>query len=542
MFNSATMLHRYRLPAVSLVPVRERIAGTLAAVESSPPKVIGTYFHEGFDFGSLALHDLMLANKYSDANTVPPSHLPSWWERVLSSIEAFHMASRICSETPISRLVTFNDTALQVSARLGALRNGVECRSIALATHRNNDQRRIAITNSVAHKAYPDHAADWDRWRDLALPTPIVREVSEDVVRHFTNRFGASHIYSTGMGVGPERLRRSLGLQDDRRTLVAYTSSLDEDNAARLYRLALGIEAPAIDERTFPDQVTWLKELSGFVSGSDAFQLVIRIHPREDANEREGATSQHLQRLRNELGTPPPHVTIVWPRDPTSSYDLARLADLVLVAWSSIGLELARAGLPVLATSVGATYTLPRGGAVAWAPDPAGYFELLEKLAYQPPDWEQIVLSYRWYAMRMLGTSVDVSDVVSSPATRRLPKWRTPSRRRQIVEAICGTHSASEANLAELQRVQSTDLLAAERRAIKGELGRLLTLVVCGTDPGRAVELNAVDGGADDRPPTVVPSGGRVSTGGGTTWLAQHDTWVRSASPMAERLATLSTS
>ena len=542
LFASVTMLARYRLPAVSLLPYRARIEKDLVSLRTRTPPRIGRFLTEHVDFGSLALHDLMLAHKFSDTASIPDSAGPAWWDRLISCVEAYKITEALCETGMISQVLMFNDTALQVSARLGARRHGVQCRSIALATHRNNDQRRIVITNEVAHRALPEHASTWKEWRGLALPREVVREVSEDVIQHFANRGGYSHIYSHGIGADPDQLRRELGLDEDRRIIVAYTSSLDEDNAARLYREALGIETPFDERRTFPDQLTWINELAQFVASSTDLQLVIRVHPREDANQREGITSQHLVQLKELLDKPRDNVTVIWPRNMISSYDLACIADLALVSWSSIGLELARAGLPVLATSLGATHSLPRGDGVAWAPDPRSYFSKLVELSHQPPNIEMVLLAYRWYAMRVLGPSIDVSDIVRSPGNRHLPNWRSPRRAEQIVEAIRGTRSAAEANLAELRSRQSPRSASAEMQALREELGRLLTLIIARLVPQEPVTFRSTPA-----PPIgqAFPQGaaldGLVATDGRTTWIANSGRWLHVRSPLAYRLAVMCT-
>src|SRR5205807_8907478 len=103
-----------------------------------------------------------------------------------------------------------------------------------------------------------------------------------------------------------------------------------------------------------------------YVESHDDLQLAVRIHPREGPNKREGGTSQHLQKLRREFGAyQHARVRIIWPEDKTSSYDLGEAADLALVSWSSIGLELARLGVPVLTSTRGIGF-LPEGDFLAF--------------------------------------------------------------------------------------------------------------------------------------------------------------------------------
>ena len=146
---------------------------------------------------------------------------------------------------------------------------------------------------------------------------------------------------------------------------------------------------------------------------------IVRIHPREGANKRESVVSQHLSLLRAAFGGKYAHCRFVWPADAVSSYDLGEAADLVLTSWSTIGLEMARLGAPVLVAFNGAGAPLPRDDFYEWEPTPAEYFEKLRSLLDRPVSAEQIARAYRWYSLLTLGTTLDLADVI--PRRRFFP-------------------------------------------------------------------------------------------------------------------------
>jgi hypothetical protein len=537
LYNSVRMLDRYRLPAIDLSGWLDLVRPQVDALTDVRPHDLSEFRHDDVPFGTLALHDLTLVHKLATFEEVPSNLEDAWWARIKSCLTAYLLVSEIIRGGRPSELVHFNDGALNVSARLAAERAGIPCRSVAFASHVGVDRRRIVITKTIAHDALLKHASQWERWRDLPISRQMVETIGDDVVRHFTNAGGASHIYSRGFSAQPASMHQSLGLSAGRRVLVAYTSSLDEDNAARAYRKALGIDDSIVGTSPFRDQLDWLRQLADAVTLSTDMQLIIRVHPREDANDREGVASEHLRLLRREFTDKQDHVRVVWPREPVSSYDLARIAHVVLVSWSSIGLELARAALPVLATSVGTFHGLPRNDGVAWEPTAEAYFERLRELCENGTALDDVIFAYRFYAMRQLALSTDLGDVARSAGTRGLPRWRIPAESRRILAALADDLDPGEDTLDRLTRERSPASEDLERSAVRGQMRRIFGLVTTGRDVRSGPDLHLAQTGDSASQPDSPAFPGAVVVSGDTVWFSMDGCWSTVTSPMAARLA-----
>lgn len=102
-------------------------------------------------------------------------------------------------------------------------------------------------------------------------------------------------------------------------------------------------------------------------------QLVIRIHPGE-ALVKHGSI---LDLIRKTLPHLPPHIHLIEPLADVNTYDLMDVADLGLVYTTTVGLEMALRGIPVIVA--GKTHYRNRG----FTYDPATwveYFKLLNRL------------------------------------------------------------------------------------------------------------------------------------------------------------------
>ena len=194
---------------------------------------------------------------------------------------------------------------------------------------------------------------------------------------------GGTHTFATGLKGDNRTLRDQLGIPENHRLIVAFTSSPDERRGDRFSRTALDETRVMPDADTFSTQLEWLKGLVDWVEtqASDT-SLVVRLHPRLSRNERTPYDSPQLSELRDAFATTPKNVTFVWPDDAISSYDLAEIAHLALISWSSIGLELSRLGVPVLRMTQGFNI-YPDSELYPYAETSSEYFDLVEKLLEQ---------------------------------------------------------------------------------------------------------------------------------------------------------------
>ena|GEM_PF-6196277 len=122
---------------------------------------------------------------------------------------------------------------------------------------------------------------------------------------------------------------------------------MDEFAASSLTAEGLDITVE-LKPQPFRDQASWLEHLIEYIRTRPNLQLIVRIHPREGKTKRDPFESRHLQILKARLNGSYERCKIIWPEDPISSYDLAETADLILTSWSTIGLEMARCGVPVV--------------------------------------------------------------------------------------------------------------------------------------------------------------------------------------------------
>jgi hypothetical protein len=129
---------------------------------------------------------------------------------------------------------------------------------------------------------------------------------------------------------GGEQVRQALQLDDRPVVLLAANVICDS--------LTLG-------RQIFTQTMTeWLQHTAqGFVTRNDV-QLVIRIHP----GERYAKGPSVAEVVKAALPEIPPHIHLVQALDPINTYDIIQIADVGLAYTTTVGMEMAMSGVPVI--------------------------------------------------------------------------------------------------------------------------------------------------------------------------------------------------
>ena len=192
-----------------------------------------------------------------------------------------------------------------------------------------------------------------------------------------------SRQWQRGESAGAQATRRRLGLADDKPVVLLCTNVVGD--------------SLALDRRVFTrGMADWLAESVRAVASRPDIQLVVRVHP----GEMLGAGHPSVEIVRQVLPELPPRVVLLPPDSEVNTYDLIELAHLGLVYTSTVGLELAMFGVPVVVS--GDTHYRGKG----FTYDPSSMAEYLAQVGrlLQDPlgrslSPEQVELAWR-YAYR----------------------------------------------------------------------------------------------------------------------------------------------
>lgn len=492
---SETILGAYALESIDMkdflsVEIIERIN---SAMEDMPGD-LREFTFDGLPFGTLTVIDLVLATKVSDFAGLSEEMRAIWCKYITNALLSYLLTLEIMGKFPIRGIVHHEDYGLLLAARLAGRKHGIPSIHVGFTGQLGGDRRRVYLMHKAGSGDEQKTMTKWGEWRDLCLPPEKVPEPMDDLLA----RLGSisARVYSPKKTFDGKDLFAELGLPRDKKLLVAYTSSLDE-------RLAVDSVVDALNQRfvsvtqPWPNQIEWLKSVLEFVGKSDEYHLVVRVHPREGANKRESRISQHLLMLKEAFDRPLVNATFIWPGMEVSSYDLAEIADLVLTAWTTLGLEVGRLGVPVLAS----TYALaprPNDDFHVWAPTQKDYFAKIKEMVGQPPSLDTVLHAFRWHMVQYLGHTVDLSDIIPTSDFHGLPKFFLPAASGDVENVIVNGMDMLDVNRGRLEAVQWPGALSAERVATRAQLRRGLRFLFTGEE--KSPEFRLVLAESDDSP------------------------------------------
>ena len=131
--------------------------------------------------------------------------------------------------------------------------------------------------------------------------------------------------------------------------------NLDERPLALLATNVLGDSLTLGRQRICPTMADMIVGTISYFIAHPEMQLVIRVHPGELKTH---GTSM-VDVIENDFANLPENVHVIKPEDKTNTYDLVEIADFGVVYTTTVGMEMAMSGLPVIVT--GKTHYAEKG-------------------------------------------------------------------------------------------------------------------------------------------------------------------------------------
>jgi hypothetical protein len=433
----------------------------LHALVASEPKEAGQLQYMGWPVGGMAQYDFALERKRIYDAACPEEESRIYFAYVRGAAMAVALSDRLCKAYQPGVVVTFNEYTHCQGARAGAAQNGIPWRWTTHASILNVDASRVMLGRGSSFYWYFSHCQGWKSVRHIPAPADAIDLCWRDAV--FRASASGSHIYSSSKSGDPRRLFEKLGLDPARKLLVVYTSSFDERFGLDMCTQIWGESTNPQD--AFPDQIAWLQFLRGYARSRDDVQIVVRIHPREGVNKNYSFASEHLTRLQEAFSENDPYFIVVWPEDPVSSYDLAELAHASLTAWSTMGPELARMGIPGLASTTG--FFAPDDIFLQAAGTVEEYIRRLDALIAMEYTWEHLLGGVRFFHWYQIVSSLHLGPAVPASFEEQ-PVWPHPTKEHEevLAEILSGKEDSAFFSIREWQAGLPVEAEAQEREAM----------------------------------------------------------------------------
>lgn len=458
--NIATLQKKYNLQLLDLDDYYSEEDHYQTQIEVST-NIISPHeaIYKDIPIGLFAYRGVALETK--DASTIFSGPRLALMQSYLSSaIEAYVISERIINRVQPKAFFYGQSYCFESVSELTCKKFDILTSYHSATIINGYDYGRILLYSKAHIKQLQDLVTTWHEYKNIPLTSQDIQSCWDDVF--FRNHKRNSHIYSPPKGENLEDLKEKFSIDPARKTIIAYVSSQDERTTLELACQASNISLDITD--VFENQVIWLQQLLDFVSERSDIQLIIRMHPRLGKDHRSNVASIHLNEFKSLLGNLPERCHVVWPQDPVSSYDLAELADLALVSWSTMGRELARIGIPVIATA--GNFYYPNDDFIKTPSTEKEYFQTISSTLKAEYTFSMLQKAIRFnYFVSELPT-LDLRDDLGSdllPIDQDVTTFTISNEKINIIgDVILGKHEIIELNAKRMKRSLNSESIEKE--------------------------------------------------------------------------------
>ncbi|MFI4937136.1 MAG: hypothetical protein ACHQJ6_01325 [Candidatus Berkiellales bacterium] len=431
------------------------------------------FTYDGINFSGLLEYNFYLYLKKTGLTDLSPSEIKLWQHYLSGLYVGYHAVKRLIPKLNISHILMFDGYSLNSIIKCLADQQGVSIINLAYPFHKDIDVTKLRVLHQDVLTSNYEAVDRWHEFKHLSLSASQIKDAVDDLIIRMSKR--GIYTYSQSKSKHSNFFEK-FNLDQNRKIIVAYPSSPDEVDAIINARQKKGLPLVKPDD-AFSDQFHWLDELIEFTEKSNQFQLIIRLHPRLAPNHREkwgcAAKEEFLKRYAKDYQ----HVRIIWPEDKTSSFDLADIADVVTVAWSSLGLFMARLGIPVV-SGLKVSLPVPNDEFCLFCKTKESYFATIERLCHTALSLEHLKEAYRCYQLLYLGYTVDLSDVVQHDGQSSAMLSKNSE---SLEQTIIHQKNVLDINLQNLHRNSEQNKIA-EEKALTQQLYRLIHFLMTNND------------------------------------------------------------
>jgi hypothetical protein len=331
-------------------------------------------------------------------------------KQLINSINLLDFLDRLQEEKNYTDVISFDEYSLANIVRYWARNLGLNAFQAGLAYHFNADLRFISLSSSKTSLIDKRIAFDkWEKRNMLALPASIINEIYEDLIFRMSTSGG--HIFSKNYSGDAEGIKKLLKIENDNKVIAVFPSSNDEITA--LEEMSIALNASIDKSDAFESQMDWLSYIIEFARHNENVRIIIKIHPRLLDTHRDVRVADELVMYERMALTLPSNVIFVWPKDSVSAYDILMFADLCLTSWGTMGLEIAKLGIPVVTALSKSVSVTPGISLFKKALDRDSFLNYLRAPKYQLKKFD-LIEACRWHYCTYLSNNVYCSDFVST--------------------------------------------------------------------------------------------------------------------------------
>lgn len=357
-----------------------------------------TIHFEGVPVGAYAAYEFLLNHKIASAR-IPEDLFEEYRLALTYTIYTARVARLILQESSYDRVIVYNRFYSVNRAFCHVAESlGIPTFTLQASGPSNDNYSRYNLEREDLALLKSPESNEWALASSLTLNKRSIKLG----LTHLKGLLDAKSfwVYSTkSRKLSELEFRDKIGSTPSQKLILLATSSNDELNA--LIRTGVK-EIQDIESlpKVFSSQLEWITWVINQVRDKPNLYLVIRLHPREFANRREGVNSEYgMEMVKLIDSIKPTNCHINLPSDSLSIYNFIPFTDLLLTGYSSVALDFRSFGIPVLSHETPALSGYP-SGLVVRGTSQQDYISKFETLTNVVGDTQAANVTFRWYNFR----------------------------------------------------------------------------------------------------------------------------------------------
>lgn len=368
------------------------------------------FTYEGIPVGRYAAYEFLLNYKISRL-TLNEQEFVVYKSALINALRTLLAAKRIFDKFCPDKVVVYN-SFYSINNMFCSLASkmDIDFYTLHAGSHLRDRVSMMTIFKGKLSASLVSRSNAWPIYRDY----PLNKQKIQRVLTHLSelSEGRSPWVYSTKAKRIPSgQIREILGITKKQKVILATLSSIDEGFAGSLVDAVAPFEKPI-----FETQDEWISSLIEFAKCNQEVVLVIRPHPREYPNKREGVKSQRSVELEVKLKQLPDNVIVNYPSDNIALHDLLGVVSLGLTTTSTTGIDFMLHGIPVICCDAGRILAYPNEMHIV-AENVTDYYKKIQLALSHGIEKPNLVLLFKWFSFLFEVVQIDIKDVfkIDSP-------------------------------------------------------------------------------------------------------------------------------
>jgi hypothetical protein len=364
---------------------------------------------KGVMVGKLCLYLTFLLNKYKSLNDLKDADYKMIREEIKIFFNNYFVVKNLYNKYGVKNFIAVNEYPSLLGVWCALKGTPASLKIVNPTYHKGILSNYASLINKNVLQDERNKEKAWDEIKKIPISSCLMKESFDDII--FKQTKSSTYTYSPKKTYG-SKVKDLFLNKNFEKNIICFPSSNDENFSIIIKYEAMGWDLPFKND-AFSSQEEWISEIINYARIKTQYQFIIRIHPRMGSDHRNSAIAKDLDYYKGIESNIPKNVKLIWPNDPISSYDLADIADLALISWSTMGTEFSRLGIPVL-SGIKGHWDMPDKNFIWFSSNKEKYFSLFEELLNKKFSVDEYKLAHRWYGARYLSHTFNMEDVEAS--------------------------------------------------------------------------------------------------------------------------------